>query len=260
MRKFRAIVETPAEPQDHEVLWYWKGKLLYWGNDRWEPFHTNFNASDISFDSYFLEGDNVEDVLKELIRICKENQWYIGAVYNILDYDNLLSNSYFSDSVNGWEFDTLRPFRVGNKFIMVKKGFLSKTRSKVAVIQYNGFPTLDIKGNDIPCTITQKFGNYNFEVIDGLYKFPLYVTLCFRFKKESEGTIDIKLDNPAEGDTIEVDSFNLSGIDDDKWHTYKKTFQLRRGDNLNLTFNADLKIQSFYMRVNEAKTLIDKSV
>lgn len=38
MRKFRAIVETNIEPQDHHVLWYWKGKLLYWGNDAWEPF------------------------------------------------------------------------------------------------------------------------------------------------------------------------------------------------------------------------------
>ena len=38
MRKFRAIVETNIEPEDHNVLWYWKGKLLYWGNDAWEPF------------------------------------------------------------------------------------------------------------------------------------------------------------------------------------------------------------------------------
>lgn len=38
MRKFRAIVETNIEPQDHNVLWYWKGKLLYWSNDAWEPF------------------------------------------------------------------------------------------------------------------------------------------------------------------------------------------------------------------------------
>lgn len=260
IRKFRAIVQTPVEPQDHEVLWYWKGELLFWNNDGWEPFHTNFKASDINFDSYFLEGDDVEDVLKELIRICKENQWYIGAVYNIISYDNILSNSYFSDSINGWEFDTLRPFRVGNKFIMVNKGFLSQTRSKAAVIQYNGFPTLDIKGSDLPCTLVQNFQNYNFEAIDPLYKFPLYVTLCFRFKKESEGTIDIRLDNTLEGGTTEVDSFNLRVIDDDNWHIYKKTFELKRGDNLTFNFTADLKIQSLYMRVNEAKTLTDKSV
>ena len=38
MRRFRAIIETHIEPEDHEVLWYWKGKLHYWGNDAWEPF------------------------------------------------------------------------------------------------------------------------------------------------------------------------------------------------------------------------------
>lgn len=38
MRKFRAIIETHIEPEDHEVLWYYKGKLLYWGNEAWEPF------------------------------------------------------------------------------------------------------------------------------------------------------------------------------------------------------------------------------
>lgn len=38
MRRFRAIVETHIEPEDHEVLWYYRGKLLYWGNEAWEPF------------------------------------------------------------------------------------------------------------------------------------------------------------------------------------------------------------------------------
>lgn len=38
MRRFRAIIETHIEPEDHEVLWYYDKKLLYWGNDAWEPF------------------------------------------------------------------------------------------------------------------------------------------------------------------------------------------------------------------------------
>lgn len=37
MRKFRAIVESLKEPEDHNVIWYRKGELLYWGNDAWEP-------------------------------------------------------------------------------------------------------------------------------------------------------------------------------------------------------------------------------
>lgn len=37
MRKFRAIVQTPKEPMDHEVLWIWDGTLRFWNNDGWEP-------------------------------------------------------------------------------------------------------------------------------------------------------------------------------------------------------------------------------
>lgn len=38
IKRFRTIVETHIEPEDHEVLWYNKGKLLYYGKDAWEQF------------------------------------------------------------------------------------------------------------------------------------------------------------------------------------------------------------------------------
>ncbi len=38
MRRFRAIIQTDKEPKDHEVIWYYKGKLLYFNEGKWEPF------------------------------------------------------------------------------------------------------------------------------------------------------------------------------------------------------------------------------
>ena len=48
MRKFRAIIETRIEPEDHEVLWYYRGKLLYWSNGAWRPF---LRALDIPYET-----------------------------------------------------------------------------------------------------------------------------------------------------------------------------------------------------------------
>ena len=48
MRKVRAIVESAVEPQDHEVIWYYKGKLLRYDNGGWQPFHT-LDASEIAY-------------------------------------------------------------------------------------------------------------------------------------------------------------------------------------------------------------------
>lgn len=35
MKRFRAIVETSKEPEDKEVLWYYKNTLLYYSNGAW---------------------------------------------------------------------------------------------------------------------------------------------------------------------------------------------------------------------------------
>lgn len=40
MRKFRGIIQSKLEPQDKEILWYYKDKLLYYNNGVWEPFVT----------------------------------------------------------------------------------------------------------------------------------------------------------------------------------------------------------------------------
>lgn len=38
MKKYRAIVKSFIEPQDHEVIWEFKNKLYRWLNDDWKPF------------------------------------------------------------------------------------------------------------------------------------------------------------------------------------------------------------------------------
>lgn len=39
-KRFRTIVWSDIEPQDTNVLWYWKGELLYFNNGEWQPFHS----------------------------------------------------------------------------------------------------------------------------------------------------------------------------------------------------------------------------
>lgn len=65
MRRFRAIIETNTEPQDHEVLWYWKNKLLYWGNDAWEPFLTT-DATEILYETEEGKYLSVKEILDKL--------------------------------------------------------------------------------------------------------------------------------------------------------------------------------------------------
>lgn len=68
MRKFRAIVQSSIEPQDHEVIWQWNGKLFYW-NDGWEPLHT-LDASEIAYEYEEAEGvENVAQALDKLLYV-----------------------------------------------------------------------------------------------------------------------------------------------------------------------------------------------
>lgn len=48
MRRFRAIVESKLEPQDKEVLWYYKNKLLYYNNGVWVEFIKEQQSIDTS--------------------------------------------------------------------------------------------------------------------------------------------------------------------------------------------------------------------
>lgn len=69
MRIFRAIVQDIKEPEDINVLWYWKGKLLYYGENGWEPFHPLY-ASEIEYSSEEAEEvRSVQDALDKILYV-----------------------------------------------------------------------------------------------------------------------------------------------------------------------------------------------
>lgn len=59
MRRFRAIIQTNKEPEDKEVLWYFKKKLLYFDGG-WKPFNP-MSAGDIAFNND--KASSVEEAL-----------------------------------------------------------------------------------------------------------------------------------------------------------------------------------------------------
>lgn len=95
IRKFRAIVESIKEPEDHEVLWYYQGNLYYFGKNAWEPF-LNLDASEIS---YISEEDssisNIKEALDKLMyvtpiiksfRLAQSGTYEKGLTINKLDF------------------------------------------------------------------------------------------------------------------------------------------------------------------------------
>lgn len=48
MRKFRAIVEINKEPEDKEVLWFYKKELYYFVNGNWEKFISNASLDNLN--------------------------------------------------------------------------------------------------------------------------------------------------------------------------------------------------------------------
>jgi hypothetical protein len=94
MRKFRAIVQSKLEPQDHEVIWNYKGKLLYW-EDGWQPLHS-LEASEISYQyEEAKEVENTEQALNKLLyvepeivsfKLKQEGTHMIGSKVESLDF------------------------------------------------------------------------------------------------------------------------------------------------------------------------------
>lgn len=65
IRRFRAIIQTDKEPEDHEVIWKKDHKLLYWNND-WRPIY-EFEASEIIYESKDTgEEISLEDAFNEV--------------------------------------------------------------------------------------------------------------------------------------------------------------------------------------------------
>lgn len=65
IRRFRAIIQTDKEPEDHEVIWKKGHKLLYWNNG-WRPIY-EFEASEIIYESKDTgEEISLEDAVNEV--------------------------------------------------------------------------------------------------------------------------------------------------------------------------------------------------
>lgn len=65
IRRFRAIIQTNKEPEDHEVIWKNGHKLLYWNNG-WRPIY-EFEASEIIYESKDTgEEISLEDAVNEV--------------------------------------------------------------------------------------------------------------------------------------------------------------------------------------------------
>lgn len=65
IRRFRAIIQTDKEPEDHEVIWKNGHKLLYWNNG-WRPIY-EFEASEIIYESKDTgEEISLEDAVNEV--------------------------------------------------------------------------------------------------------------------------------------------------------------------------------------------------
>lgn len=168
MRKFRAIVETNIEPQDHNVLWYWKGKLLYWGNDAWEPFLI-VDSEEIPYET---EEDKsittVQEALDKLLYVYPEvNSFTLkqagtyedGSVINTLDFSweynkDLIKEQKLNDIViptSVRKAKLSREIKVNSKFTLwCSDGKNSNTSvASIRFVDYLYYGTQDSEGTPL---------------------------------------------------------------------------------------------------------------
>lgn len=118
MRKFRAIVQTNKEPEDINVIWYYKGVLKYFDGGEWKPL-ININSNSITIHTGNLPNINnledaieylssksyeygIVDTIKELANINKD-LLKDGAHYYV---NNIKKTYIYSASSKSWIEDT----------------------------------------------------------------------------------------------------------------------------------------------------------
>ncbi len=163
IRKFRAIIQTSKEPEDHEVLWYWRGKLLYWENGEWQPFHI-IDLSEIPYDDIhntkeFLdklvsgqlpvyikgvfEGEFIDNegknLAQEINRLGRFNDTKFANIRDLLQQDNLLNNPYFAESLKYWQTELKPEFlKAGDSWIIYKGvPYIVKSRGANIITENN---------------------------------------------------------------------------------------------------------------------------
>lgn len=117
IRKFRAIVQSNTEPEDHEVVWAYKGKLLKYEAAAWGPIH-ELEVDEIP---YTTEEDpsikTLKDVLDNLtynyptvtFKLAQSGTYEKGTVITKQEFSWVYSKSdslLVSQSINGHNLDT----------------------------------------------------------------------------------------------------------------------------------------------------------
>lgn len=148
IRKLRGIVQSDIEPQDHEVMWQYKGRLYYYNNGGWELLDTP-TPSDIEYES--PEDDKVytlQEILNKLVQEQKDPiivpqednmvtlSWgdglysnYGGYINDYGDFDiNNLDPQYLSSQSRIPEIKTSKPLESTDKIVLYR--YLVKTKSK----------------------------------------------------------------------------------------------------------------------------------
>lgn len=109
VRKFRAIVETSTEPKDHEVIWFYEGKLRYWGNGAWEPF-LDIDAIEVNYKTVEDESlSTVEEALDKLLYVTPEISSFTIEPSGPYERGNIIINPKFK-----WEYN--KDYIVEQKF------------------------------------------------------------------------------------------------------------------------------------------------
>lgn len=226
MRRFRAIVESKLEPQDKEVLWYYKHKLLYWGNDTWEPFLI-VDAFEVP---YKTEEDKsiatVEDALDKLLYVKPEI-----VEFNIDKAGFQELGSSISPIVVSWKYNK------DQKFITSQIFNGQSIPNDISRIEFTSDISEDIHFSLVASDgITDMFSELSIRFVNFIYWGTLTDTETQRYK-QSFLTQELEI-NAAEGEHVWVFIPETSGLTT-IWH-----------NNINVTEDFEKQEVSFMVDTN----------
>lgn len=210
MRRFRAIIQSNKEPEDKEVLWLFKKRILYWDNEEWRALKF-LGGEDIAIDG--IPGiSNVQEVYDAVYSRMDEVSDKIDEVNTDLlskiNYNRALLSIYGKDLDNLFEYkaETLEPKLYGYDEILDRLsktmgwqgpnpfGEVNKIDTFSEVVSFlNGFdPLVSLK------SILDKKDNTVQGITDFLEGMNLQIPLIETFNKlveDSKEYIDTNIDN-----------------------------------------------------------------
>lgn len=96
MKRFRAIIQTTKEPEDPNVIWYYKGELRHFDDGIWKPL-IDVEATDVTIDNI----SNLPNItnLSEAIEYLSSKSYEYGIV-NTLDELNNMNEALLKDGAH----------------------------------------------------------------------------------------------------------------------------------------------------------------